>query len=92
MTGSRLGRDRHLRTWNWRGRPLVSYQTIVQLIAATTTDAGLKVKCEIDANTYPAGVKVSDAEMDAINIRRHDFHGDWNYTISPHSANRSGSC
>jgi hypothetical protein len=73
-------------TQNWRARPLVSYQTIVQLIAATTTDTGLKVKCEIDANTYPAGVKVSDAEMDAINIRRHDFHGDWNYTISPQPA------
>jgi len=70
-------------TQNWRGRPLVSYQTIVQLIAATTTDAGLKVRCEIDHNTYPAGVKVTDAEMDAINIQRHDFHGDWNYTISP---------
>jgi Rhodopirellula transposase DDE domain len=70
-------------TQNWRGRPLVSYQTIVQLIAATTTDAGLKVQCEIDANTYPAGVKVSDAEMDAINVERHQFHGDWNYTIRP---------
>ena len=70
-------------TQNWRGRPLVSYQTIVQLIAATTTDAGLKVRCEIDPNTYPAGVRISDAEMDAINIQRHDFHGEWNYTISP---------
>ncbi len=70
-------------TQNWRGRPLVSYQTIVQLIAATTTDTGLKVQCEIDVNTYPAGVKVSDAEMDAINIERHQFHGDWNYTIRP---------
>src|SRR5207342_298317 len=65
-------------TQNWRGRPLVSYQTIVQLIAATTTDAGLKVQCEIDPNTYPAGVRVTDAEMDAINIQRHEFHGDWN--------------
>jgi hypothetical protein len=70
-------------TQNWRGRPLVSYQAIVQLIAATTTDTGLKVRCEIDRNTYPAGVKVSDAEMDAINIERHQFHGDWNYTIRP---------
>jgi hypothetical protein len=72
-------------TQNWRARPLVSYQTIVQLIAATTTDTGLKVQCEIDPNAYPAGVKVTDDEMDAINIRRHDFHGDWNYTISPHA-------
>ncbi len=70
-------------TQNWRGRPLVSYQAIVQLIAATTTDAGLKVKCEIDPNTYPAGLRVTDAEMDAINIQRHEFHGEWNYTISP---------
>ena len=70
-------------TQNWRGRPLVSYQAIVQLIAATTTQTGLKVHCEIDPNTYPAGVKVSDIEMDAINIQRHEFHGDWNYTIRP---------
>ncbi len=70
-------------TQNWRGRPLVSYQTIVQLIAATTTKTGLKVRSEIDANTYPAGIKVTDAEMEEIRIRRHDFHGDWNYTISP---------
>ena len=78
-------------TQNWRGRPLVSYQTIVQLIAATTTDAGLKVQCEIDPNTYPAGVRVTDAEMDAINLQRHDFHGDWNYTISPQPPIRSDS-
>lgn len=75
-------------TQNWRGRPLVSYQTIVQLIAATKTDAGLKVMSEIDTNTYPAGIKVTDAEMDGINIRRHEFHGEWNYTISPHPSNR----
>jgi hypothetical protein len=72
-------------TQNWRGKPLVSYQAIVQLIAATTTNSGLTVQSEIDPNTYPKGVKVSDAEMDAINIRRHDFHPDWNYTISPKS-------
>lgn len=70
-------------TQNWRGRPLVSYQTIVQLIAATTTDTGLKVRREVDDNTYPAGVKVTDAEMNALNIHRHEFHGDWNYTIKP---------
>ena len=78
-------------TQNWRGRPLVSYQTIVQLISATTTDTGLKVQCEIDPNTYPAGVKVTNAEMDAINIHRHEFHGDWNYTISPQPHIRSDS-
>ena len=70
-------------TQNWRGKPLVSHQAIVQLIAATTTDTGLKVRSEIDRNTYPAGVKVTDDEMDAINILRHQFHGDWNYTIRP---------
>jgi transposase len=70
-------------TQNWRGKPLVSYQTIVQLIAATTTRTGLKVKSEIDAATYPAGVKVSDSEMAAINIVPHDFRGEWNYTIRP---------
>ena len=76
-------------TQNWRGRPLISYQTIVQLIAATTTDTGLKVRCEIDPNTYPAGVKVTNAEMDAINIQRHEFHGDRNYTITPQPPGRS---
>ena len=72
-------------TGNWRGKPLVSHQVIVQLIAATTTTAGLKVRCELDQNTYLAGIKVSDAELDAVNITRHDFHGEWNYTISPKS-------
>ena len=72
-------------TKNWRGRPLISYQTIVQLIAATTTDAGLTVRSEIDTNSYPKGVKVADAEMDALNLHRHDFHGEWNYTIKPQS-------
>jgi transposase len=74
-------------TQNWRGRPLISYQAIVQLIAATTTETGLKVRCEIDANTYPKGVKVEDDEMAGLNIRRHDFHGEWNYTITPHRLN-----
>ena len=78
-------------TQNWRGRPLVSHQVIVQLIAATTTETGLKVQCEIDPNAYPAGVKVSDAEMNAINIQRHEFHGDRNYTINPISHVRSDS-
>ena len=78
-------------TQNWRGKPLVSHQTIVQLIAATTTDTGLKVRSEIDPNTYPAGVKVTDDEMDAINILRHKFHGDWNYTIRPQTSVRSDS-
>jgi hypothetical protein len=70
-------------TQNWRGKPLVSYQTIVQLIAATTTRTGLNVKCEIDPARYPAGVKVTDAEIAAINITPHKFHGEWNYSIAP---------
>jgi hypothetical protein len=68
---------------NWRGKPLVSHQAIVQLIAATTTRTGLKVECALDQAAYPAGIKVSEAEMKTVNLRRHDFHGDWNYTISP---------
>jgi Rhodopirellula transposase DDE domain len=70
-------------TINWRGKPLRSYRTIVQLIAATTTDAGLKVRAELDENKYPKGVKVSDAQLAAVNLSRHSFHGDWNYTIAP---------
>jgi hypothetical protein len=68
---------------NWRGKPLVSHQVIIQLIGATTTNTGLTVTCDIDASRYPKGIKVSDADMDAINIERHTFHGDWNYTIKP---------
>jgi Rhodopirellula transposase DDE domain len=70
-------------TVNWRGKPLVSHQVIVQLIGATTTETGLKVCCEIDSNLYPKGVNVTDQEMQAIRIARDDFHGEWNYTISP---------
>jgi len=70
-------------TQNWRGKPLVSYEAIVQLIASTTTRTGLNVKCGIDPNQYPSGIKVSDDEMAAINIRPHEFHGEWNYTIAP---------
>jgi hypothetical protein len=70
-------------TINWRGKPLRTYRTIVQLIAATTTEAGLKVRAELDEKTYPKGVKVSDAQLAAVNLTRHTFHGDWNYTIAP---------
>ena len=68
---------------NWRGKPLVSHQVIVQLIGATTTQTGLTVRCEIDANRYPKGIKVTAAEMAALAIERGPFHGEWNYTISP---------
>ena len=68
---------------NWRGEPLVSYETMVNLILRTSTDTGLKVKCRLDMRKYPLGKKVSDEEMDTINIGRSEFHGEWNYTISP---------
>ena len=74
-------------TINWRGKPLRSYRTIVQLIAATTTATGLKVRAELDENKYPKAVKVSDAELAAVNLSRHSFHGDWNYTIAPTQKN-----
>ena len=70
-------------TMNWRAKPLVSYQVIIDLIAATTTKTGLKVTCELDDNLYPKGVVVSDEELAAVNIVRADFHGEWNYTIKP---------
>ena len=68
---------------NWRGRPLADYRTIVELISATTSTAGLTVRCQLDENLYPAGIKVSDEEMAELNILRDDFHGEWNYTINP---------
>jgi hypothetical protein len=71
---------------NWRGKPLVSYAVIVSLIAATTTEAGLTVESRLDTNTYPAGRKVTAEEMATIQIERDAFHGEWNYTISPHAA------
>ena len=71
---------------NWRGKPLVSYAVIVSLIAATRTAAGLTVQCELDTNAYPAGRKVSDAELASVRLERDPFHGDWNYAILPRSA------
>jgi hypothetical protein len=68
---------------NWRGKPLVSHEVILNLIAATTTATGLAVRCQLDTNTYPAGVKVPDQDMDALHIERDAFHGEWNYTILP---------
>jgi transposase len=71
---------------NWRGKPLTSYAVILKLIAATTTQAGLTVQCQLDTNTYPAGRKVSDAEMATLSLWPHAFHGEWNYTIRPREA------
>ena len=68
---------------NWRGKPLVSHQVIVNLIAATTTKTGLRVRAELDPSKYPKGVKVSNKEVAAIRLERDEFHGEWNYTILP---------
>jgi hypothetical protein len=70
-------------TQTWRGKPLVSRETVVELIASTTTRTGLIVRCELDTRDYPKGIKVSDEEMDALNITGDTFHPEWNYTISP---------
>src|SRR5579859_4550119 len=70
-------------TMNWRGRPLTSHDVIISSIAATTTRAGLTVDARLDDGTYPTGVKVSNAQMAALPISRHPFHGDWNYTLRP---------
>ena len=70
-------------TMNWRGLPLTSHEVIVQTIGATTTATGLRVHAELDTATYDTGVKVSDRQMDALPLARHDWHGDWNYTLRP---------
>jgi transposase len=70
---------------NWRGKPLISHEVIINLIAATTTTAGLAVKSKLDTNTYPAGLKVSDQQMAELQLRRDKFHGDWNYSLLPRS-------
>ena len=70
-------------TENWRGRPLENQAVVVNLIAGTKTDKGLKIKAELDDAFYPAGIKVSDAEISKVAIIRDDFHGEWNYRICP---------
>jgi hypothetical protein len=72
-------------TQNWRGKPLVSHDVIVNLIAATKTRTGLTLRAGLDTGSYPKGIKISDKQLAQINIKKHDFHGDWNYTISPRS-------
>jgi len=73
-------------TMNWRGRPLTSHEVIVNSIAATTTRTGLTVRAELDPGSYPTGTEISDAQMAAVPLARHRFHGDWNYTIHPRPA------
>jgi transposase len=70
-------------TQNWRGQPLVSHEVIVALIANTRTRAGLKIRAELDTSRYPTGTKVSDEQLASINLKRDEFLGDWNYTLSP---------
>ncbi len=67
---------------NWKGRPLVSYEAVVNLIGSTTTRSGLKVKAVLDKRQYKTGRKVADREMQALQLKRHKFHGDWNYTLT----------
>ena len=72
-------------TMNWRGRPLETHEVVVETIAATTTKTGLSIQAELDTNTYPRGIKITDKEMkafEALHLQRHEFHGDWNYTVT----------
>jgi hypothetical protein len=70
-------------TMNWRGRPLTSHEVIVQTIAATTTRTGLRVHAELDTSTYQTGIRIGDGQMGALPMTRHEWHGDWNYTLRP---------
>jgi hypothetical protein len=70
-------------TMNWRGRPLTSHRVIVQLIANTTTKKGLKVQAELDQRHHPTGVKITNSELSAVPLTRHEFQGVWNYTVHP---------
>jgi hypothetical protein len=70
-------------TQNWRAKPLVSRAAVIELIAATTTKTGLKVECALDERTYEKGIKITDAEMEDLDIRGHTFHPEWNYTVHP---------
>ncbi|MBI1874738.1 MAG: ISAzo13 family transposase [Acidobacteria bacterium] len=74
---------------NWRGEPLRDYETVVKLIAKTTTAKGLKVTCRLDRRKYPTGRKVTPEQMKQVNLQRHTFHGEWNYVIRPHQTGRS---
>ena len=73
---------------NWRGKPLISHQVIVNLIAATTTKAGLKIRAELDTQKYPPGRKITRREAKKVNLRSDSFHGEWNYTICPTEEDR----
>jgi Rhodopirellula transposase DDE domain len=70
-------------TQNWRGRPLVNHEIVVNLIGSTTTETGLEIRAELEGSTYAIGREVTKQQMDSLSIRREKFHGDWNYTIRP---------
>ena len=78
-------------TMNWRGRPLTSHDVIINGIAATTTRTGLTVQARLDDGTYPTGVKVSNAQMAALPVSRHSFHGDWNLCPVAHRFHYAGA-
>lgn len=73
-------------TQNWRGRPLVSHEVMINLIGNTTTKKGLAIKVDLDTNSYPTGIKVTDDQLARLNLKRAKFHGEWNYQISPRSS------
>jgi hypothetical protein len=68
---------------NWRGKPLISHEVVVNLIGNTRTSTGLSIQAELDTTKYPKGVKVRDEDLRNLNLTRHDFHGEWNYSIAP---------
>jgi hypothetical protein len=68
---------------NWRGQPLVSFETVINMISATTTKSGLKIRALLDTNDYPTGVKITDRQMKDLQVTPHELHGQWNYTITP---------
>jgi len=76
-------------TQNWRGKPLVDRATIVNLIGSTKTKDGLNIRCELDTKTYPKGIKVPDVQLGKVKLKKHKFHGDWNYTIYPNTKSES---
>jgi hypothetical protein len=77
-------------TENWRGRPLISYEVVVNLIAHTTTTTGLTIQAMLDTHDYPTGIKITTAQMSKLNLSPHDFHGaDWNYTLKPRDNTKS---
>jgi hypothetical protein len=69
---------------NWRGKPLVSYETVVNLIGSTRTKSGLQVRAILDTHDYETGQQVSSGQMRELRLRGHSFHPDWNYTLAPH--------